>query len=508
MTRWGALLGLLAGVAELSVRGQTPGGWALYAMVLGADCWVGAAIGWVLERLPRARVGWPLAALGLFVVGAQSDEARQGVLAMPSPAKVGLRAAWALSDPDLDGYGAWLGQRDCAPFDGQVHPGAAELPGNGIDDNCLGGDLAEAWPLPAPGPPAAARVRGVLLVTLDSVRADHMSCYGYERPTTPHIDALAARGTRFLRAYSHTPATRWSLPMLHTSRWPSEIPWDRNIWPRAVPDEVQTLAERLAERGVRTGASWPLDVAWGLEQGFDRFDRPTSGRFHYAPPVVGAARRFVRSLADEPWFFWLHLFDPHLPYAPRDAQFGDGAVDRYDAELAAADAALGRLLGELPADTAVIVTADHGEEFGDHGGYAHRDRLYEELIRVPLIVKMPQKNQATAASAAGLLDVAPTVADLLGAPVFGRGRSLLPDVTGARSEPDRPVFASLAFYPDDPSQGRAVVRGNDKLLFSPVSLRSESYDLSADPHERHPLPGDSAGLMELLIPFIERTSAR
>ena len=507
MTRWGLLAGVVMGIAELIFRGPTPGGLALYAVVLGADGALGAMTAWAIGRFGREGLRWLLPPIVLFLAGAQSDEARQGALAMPSPAKVGLIGARALSDVDRDGYGAWLGQGDCAPFDAAIHPAAAEIPGNGVDDNCLGGDLATALVASTERPAADRLARGVLLVTIDSLRADHVGAYGYDRPTTPNLDAVAARGALFERAYSHTPATRWSVPMIHTSQWPSEIAWDRTQSPHRLPAHSVTLAERLAALGVRTGASWPMSRSWGLEQGFGSWTQAKSGRRHHAAPVVGAARRFLSADDGGAWFFWVHLYDPHLPYEPRQRPFGDRPVDRYDAEILAADEALGGLLREVPDDTAVIVTSDHGEEFQDHGGYAHRDRLYEELIRVPLIVSIPQQTQRRTASSAGLIDLMPTVLHLLGAPRAGRGRSLVPDAMGQRDDQTRPVFASLAFYPDDPSQGRAALVGRRKLIFDPVTGRSESFNLAADPLERTPLPDDPAGLMPLLIPFIEQTSA-
>jgi arylsulfatase A-like enzyme len=197
--------------------------------------------------------------------------------------------------------------------------------------------------------------------------------------------------------------------------------------------------------------------------------------------------------------------------------FGDGPLARYDGEILSADQTIGRILHSIfegrsgMEDTAVVVTSDHGEEFRDHGGYAHRDRLFEELIRVPLIVSLPGVPPRRTQSAVGLLDVAPTVLDLFELPAPGRGRSILADVIGLRESPRRPIFASLAFFPDDPSQSRAVVRGDFKLIFDPMSGRGQTYDLRADPEERQDLaslqPGRTRDLMQLLVPFIERTSA-
>jgi len=312
--------------------------------------------------------------------------------------------------------------------------------------------------------------------------------------------------------------------MLHLSRWPSQVAWNRKTWPHSVRPKETTLAERLRAAGFRTGGVWPFGHPWGLRQGFSWW-RGGRGRrmLRYAHQVVNPAREFLENDDGTPWFLWVHFWDPHHPYRSRSKgkHFGRRPIDRYDSEIRAVDAELERLLRYLDARpgrreaTAIVVTADHGEEFLDHGGRAHKHRLYEELIHVPMLLAAPGVRPGRTRSAAGLLDVAPTVLDLLGVPVAKgtrlEGRTLVPDLLGEREDPGRPVYSSLSFFPSDGHKKRAVVTGDLKLIFDVKSGVRELYHLPSDAKEKKDLaetrPDDTERLMGLVLPFIEYTGS-
>src|SRR5262249_29171263 len=159
-----------------------------------------------------------------------------------------LARARVLLDFDGDGYPALLGGGDCDDGDPAVHPGAVDFPGDGVDQDCDGRDASAARLQPPPFAPVPAAVPAdlnFLLITIDTLRADHLGCYGYARPTSPVIDRLAAEGALFLDGWAHAPSTRYSMPAIATGRWPSAIQWDESIWwPRIAPG-VRTMGEAM-----------------------------------------------------------------------------------------------------------------------------------------------------------------------------------------------------------------------------------------------------------------------
>ncbi len=362
----------------------------------------------------------------------------------------------------------------------------------------------------------------VVLVTLDTTRVDHLSCYGYVRETTPHIDALAKRGVRFRRAWS---TSSWTLPAhasLFSGLYPSRhgahydpsgatvlgsvvgFPVARYGRAGRLADDVTTLAELLAARGYRTGAfvSGPwLHRGFGLLQGFQvKDDRVAGFGGRPAHEVTSSAVAWLRSIApDQPYLLFANYFDPHAPYEPirsypdlpRAAEpfevdyeaimrgtatlnADELAVlrDRYDAEIRVMDHEFGRLLEEIDARpggerTLVVVTADHGEALGDEGRFGHGFWLSEELLRVPLIVRYPHEREGGTWSdePIQLVDVLPLLAHEL--------RMELPDavegVTRGRrdvafAELYREVTTSLRFGPVYDRDLRAAIRWPHKLL--------------------------------------------
>jgi len=279
------------------------------------------------------------------------------------------------------------------------------------------------------------RARNLVLITIDTLRADHVGAYGYARAQTPTLDGLARAGVRFERAYAAAPITLPSHATILTGRYPPNHGARDN---GMAMSQVPTLATELSAKGFRTGAfiaAFPLDHQFGLNRGFDiysdRLGRDAAGKPANERPakqVVDEAIAWLRTTNGElrtndrptngeraPFFLWLHLFEPHAPYT--DASAGRPAIERYDEEIATADREIGRLLAEIGprADTLVIAASDHGEAFGEHGEYAHSIFIYDTTLRVPLVMKGPGIPPATIiASAATLADVAPTAARLLG----------------------------------------------------------------------------------------------
>jgi arylsulfatase A-like enzyme/Flp pilus assembly protein TadD len=306
----------------------------------------------------------------------------------------------------------------------------------------------------------------LLLITLDTTRADHLGCYGARDALTPALDALAARGTVFDRAYTASPLTLPSHTTIMTGLEPPEHGLRVNGTSRLASD-VPTLAEILAGRGYRTGAfvaAFVLNHQFGLDRGFATYDDDLSGArkqtvserlsvYRPGDRVVDAALAWLErtATAGAPFFAWVHLYDPHKPDYPNDALSGTrfAGVASYDAEIAFTDRQVGRLLDFLDRhglrdQTLVVAVADHGEGLGDHGEEEHGYLLNEEVLHVPLIMALPgvvRAGQHVGAMVSSI-DVLPTALDLLGVdhPRRGRGRSLRPALAGG----DIPSMASYA----------------------------------------------------------------
>jgi arylsulfatase A-like enzyme len=397
-----------------------------------------------------------------------------------------------------------------------------------------GEPVRDAAARPSPDPAASADpLPPVVLVTIDTLRADHVSAYGYPRPTTPNLDALAAAGARFEAAYAVSSTTLPSHATLFTSRDPGEHGVLKNGWP--LPDDVPTLAEAFRAAGYETAAfvsSFVVERRFGLARGFDHYDDEFGGADHSspiqsweghtldAPYDRRGAETTARALAwlaardaSRPFFLWVHYFDPHSPYDPPEphrtrflasepADARAHTVDLYDGDVHYADHELGRLLRTLaPHAPLTIVTSDHGEGLWDHGVLEHGVFLYEEMVRVPLVVHWPGRI-APGTRIGGLaahVDVVPTLAGLLGRTLLGepRGRDLSPQLLG-RAEPDpaRAVHLQRRHY--EPTRKghlriagpkHAIRQGDWKLILSPAELGMELFDLARDPGELHNLAG-------------------
>ena len=349
----------------------------------------------------------------------------------------------------------------------------------------------------SPRPPADAR--SVLLVTIDTLRADHVGAYGATGGTTPTLDALAAHGVRFETAISSAPLTLPSHATLLTGLDPPHH-GVRNNGTFKLGEDALTLAERFQQAGWATGGfigAVVLKARYGLGQGFDVYDddvrgaKAAPGGFVERPAaeVVDAAQAWLAQTPG-PFFLWLHLYDPHMDYkAPPEyqARFPDRP---YEAEIAYADAQIGRLLEGLRETgrldrTLVVVTADHGESLGEHGEPTHSASLYDAVLAVPLILRGPGLPEGRVVS--GVVrgkDVAPTVLAQVGlAPLSDADGADLGPLLAADAAPSHRMAYSetLATLLDNGWAPLHSIRSDD--WFYVRSPRAELYDVVRDPHE-------------------------
>lgn len=358
--------------------------------------------------------------------------------------------------------------------------------------------------------PRAQGPDSVLLVTIDTLRADRVGAYGHTQAMTPALDALAARGVRFADATAHAPLTHPSHAAIMTGRYPGAFGIRLNGM-TPLPAEATTLAERFRAAGYATGAvvaSVILDEAYGMGQGFESYDdriaAPAGGDValsslqRRAGEVTDRALAWLasrsapggRSLGEggkrEGWFLWVHYYDPHLPYDAPKLGTGRNFQNRpYDAEVAYVDQQLARLLrGVDTARTVVAVTSDHGEALGDHGEGDHGYFLYDATLHVPLIIAGPGIGPRVVTEQVRLIDVAPTVLDLAG--IGDRsaydGESLRGLMHGAARREIPPSYAE-SWYPKlhfGWSELRSLRVGEWKHIAAP---KPELYDLRTDPGE-------------------------
>ncbi len=445
-----------------------------------------------------------LAAPSLVVFGAD-QEAK--ILATTSGTALEKLAGLVrtLHDLDGDGYGNLLGENDCAPLDAKIHPGARDLPDNGVDENCNGRDLGrgpsswktgEQLPIPAP---FARSDWNILLVTIDTVRYDHTSLAGYARDTTPNLKKLADRSTTFTFANAPSAGTMASVPAILISRFFHSgiaLGPERRPNPPEVLPENTTLAELLKTRGYKTGAivSHEYFEKWGLEQGFDEFDNELGKKPNpfgvTSQDITDRAEAFIARQRGARWFLWAHYIDPHGRYVPHpgDRQFGPTEEDLYDGELAYTDKYLGRLLDYLDRSgvagrTIVIVTSDHGDGFNEHGFINHGQKLYFELLHVPLVIHIPEVEPRVVDGPVSPMDIFPTVAALAGvtATPAVEGESLVPQIFYERDASARVVFAETNY----PEPLRAVITADYKAI---VNLKQNTWELfhhPKDPREQN-----------------------
>jgi arylsulfatase A-like enzyme len=387
--------------------------------------------------------------------------------------------------------------------------------------------------LGGPSDVSAAAPRLVVLVTIDALRADHLGIYGYSRPTSPNIDAFARESIVIQDAIAQAPYTKASIASLMTGLYPSAHKTYTTAYAVAdamhghvsgtppstdvLPAAVTTLAEAFKAAGYATAAitTNPFLIAdFGFSQGFDTFEFVGGEGFAAADRVLGRALDVINRQR-RPLLLWVHLMEPHSPYTPSQAlrrelpPLGppvlvpssvtippwiavDGSRDvrlyesLYDAEIRTADAAFGTFVAALRERddwhaTALVLTADHGEQFMEHGGFEHNTTLYDELLRVPLIIRVPGLHQRFVESQVELVDVMPTLVGLAGGEVRGtiQGRDLRPMLNGQPMVAD-PAFAEIVGQ-------QSMVRTREWKLIEAAGGGGELFALARDPREQHPV---------------------
>ncbi len=365
---------------------------------------------------------------------------------------------------------------------------------------CFWGWTATTFGAVAGNPPEPSP--SVILIVVDTLRADHLSCYGYRRIATPHIDSFATGGTLFAAIDSQVPLTLPSHVSLFTSTYPFYNGIEDNG--EQLPPHAVTLATVLKSRGYDTAAflgGFVLDSRFGLNQGFDHYDSTfdlhkekstDAGDIkRLGGEVVRAATEWLGAHSHRPFFLFLHLYDLHTPYnlpAPERARFGGG----YDGELQYVDEQVGRFKEFLTQQgllqkCLLVLTSDHGEGLGDHGETTHGYFIYQSTLWVPLIIHWPAgaaKYPARVDATAGLIDIAPTILQWLNIqpPSQFQGRSLLGLLSSREAAAGHEVYSESLYAHDHfgASALWSLRRGRYKFIEAP---RQEFYDLSNDPKE-------------------------
>ncbi len=342
----------------------------------------------------------------------------------------------------------------------------------------------------------------VVLITIDTLRADHLGCYGYKQIKTPNIDGLAADSSRFERAYTVVPVTLPSHTAMLTGTYPM-LSGMHDFSANKLSPQQGTMATVLKQAGYATGAvvaSAVLDSRFGLNQGFDfYYDHFDFSRLEEANldemerpgnVVADQALDWLGKNSQKKFFLWMHLYDPHYPYRPPEPYSREYASQPYDGEIAFADEQVGRLLRFLKdkglyQNTVIVLSGDHGESLGEHGEKTHGFFIYNVTMHVPLIIHLPGKPATqTVADPVSLVDLMPTVlaATGLDIPSQVQGRSLLSALRGEKIDRDRTLYGET-FLPRlhfNWSELRGAENAKYHFIDAP---RPELYDLTKDPGE-------------------------
>jgi arylsulfatase A-like enzyme len=432
-------------------------------------------------------------------------------------------AQWAL-DFDRDGYSPYLGGGDADDSRASINPGAIETIGDGVDNNCIGGDLTDEemarWQeqFNAPNLNPSRRRLNVIYFFIDTMRDDHLGAYGYARNTSPNIDRLAARSSVFENAYTPSPYTYEAAPKFMQSTY-----WDARS---------ETWTEAMSRNGYKTilfprRLSMLLRHVNGMEQIVDASRKGLKQTIDAAIDVLG------NTLADRPFCAYIYSSDPHRPYRPHEGiNFGSAIIDQYDAEIAYTDYHLGRLFDWMEKsgrmnDTMVIIMSDHGESFGERMVYKHNAQVYDEQMRVPMIFYVPGLPPRRIADYVSTVDLGTTILNLVGID-FGKDRagiSLLPLMegnAGALSHP--PVYGEHSLISQspyleshkmvDPESKKYMVVTQDgyKLIYNRNFYNFELYNLKEDPEELRNLydrmPEKAAVMKKLLGQFVDIVGVR
>ena len=428
---------------------------------------------------------------------------------------LGLSLLHTYTDRDGDGFASAFGGQDCDDTNAQVGPHAIEIPGDGIDNNCLGGDAKGGGTTPVKPSHSDTKTTGqtpsfnIVFVLIDTVRASHLSLYGYGRNTSPKLDAWAQGATVFDRAYAQAPNTPRSIPSMLTGRYPSRILWENVFTNYSLPKPDQdNLLSHFKSKGWRTeavSAHWYFEKVPQLKTWVHQWDNTgfTDVAKSYtqitSPQITKRTIKRLNQLAgkETPFLLFVHYFDPHSQYHNHREYVDFEAksnADYYDTELTFTDHHMAPVFdrlnqADLAHNTIVIVTSDHGEAFEEHGYDFHGRSVFEEEIRVPLVIRHPNIAPRRVTTPVGLVDLFATLDQMHGgAQSRGDGQSLvglMKDETNVRRSV---LFSEQLPYP---SFKEYLVAGIDpssqsKVIYDLTGNRRLFFDLSQDPAEQSP----------------------
>ncbi|MBW2542553.1 MAG: sulfatase [Deltaproteobacteria bacterium] len=374
----------------------------------------------------------------------------------------------------------------------------------------------------------------VLFILVDTLRADRLGCYGYERDTSPNLDALAASGIRFAQQVSQSSWTKCSMSSLWTGLYPARTRSLRAY--DVLSEQATTPAELFREAGFRTAAVWRngwIAPNFGFSQGFEiylsplsprgakmrRIDSPNIALEGSDGDIIDSAREFLRAHGHERWFLYLHMMDVHqYAYSEDTALFGTNYSDSYDNSIRWVDSLLGHLFDELEQrglreNTLIVFSSDHGEAFGEHDGEGHARNVYGEVTTTPLIMSFPFRLEPgiVVEARSENVDLWPTALELVGVPPLPDtdGQSLVPDIVAAAGGASEPDAEGIAIAHLDQSWGReqqkprpmvSYTEGRWRLIYRAHAPKtSELYDKWQDPREQQNIADDWPEVYEDLV---------
>lgn len=437
-------------------------------------------------------------------------------------AKQNYKLAWWALDVDRDGYSSMLDGGDIVGNQKEINPGKGEAIADNLDNNCIGGDLAERdlemWRKNHQASRAALATTptryNIIYFFIDTVRADHLSAYGYGRNTTPNIDKLAARASVFEHAFSPSPRTSEAVPKFMQSSY-----WDARL-------ESWT---QVLSRNDYNVMLFPGRRSWERYKDWMPVVKKAQGK-HLPANIDVVIETLSNTPPGQPFCAYVYVPDPHRPYVKYDEfNYGDSVVDLYDGELAYTDSHIGRLFDWMEKtgrfnDTMVVIMSDHGESLGERGLYRHATQLYSEQTRVPMIVYIPNQPPRRIKDFVSTIDLGSTILSAAGVPVpeqymgvnlmpLIRGEAFTrPPVYGEQTSQEVSPFVRLdqQVHPET-KKYMVITQEGYKLIYNRDFYNFELFDLNNDPGERRNIydrsPDKALELRRLLGQFVDIVTA-